>query len=644
MKMETTGITTTVPTGNAESPPNHPSGNSDKIWQCERNRGTRMEDANRTIRAPHPGTRIPNLDIAMYTMHKEDTAHKLHVNINTHAPYARDHTQHTDTPTHTSPTQGMEKGPHIPTHNAHNTKHMPTPINPDVLDSMLKDYKDRKYIVDGFREGFSLGFEGPRTPLTSNNSHTITDKTHLAQTKIDNEVRLGRIEGPFDQPPWPNMKFSPLALREKSTPGTYRLLHNLSYPYDHNAVNINIAQENKTVHYSTIRDAAKLLNSIPHPHMAKSDIKDAFRLIPLDPRDYHLTGIKLNGKYYYDKCMPMGASSSCNIFEKFSDALVYILNTHYGESNVVKILDDFLFIGDTEESCNRALDSFISLTTLIGVPLSDDKTVRATKVIQFLGITLDSTKMEASLPIGKVNKYGKDVEMLMNQTHTTFRAFRSVIGKLQFSTCIISAGHCFLRRMYNAMIGKKKWAKIIISESIKEDLRIWSSFLKQHNGKTIIHREKPLSSPELHLYTDSSVHGYGGTCGTKYIMGVFPPTWRKYGIQFLEMYPIYLLTNIFATTLANRHIKFHCDNEAVVHIINKQSTPKKTIMVLVRNMVLVFLKYNITFKAVHIPGKDNQLTDALSRQKATPAMLLEKGMEIHPTKIPEYLTTIKFWN
>ena len=40
--------------------------------------------------------------------------------------------------------------------------------------------------------------------------------------------------------------------------------------------------------------------------LAKTDIKNAFRIIPIHPRDYHLLGIKWNGSYYYDHCIPMG--------------------------------------------------------------------------------------------------------------------------------------------------------------------------------------------------------------------------------------------------------------------------------------------------------------------------------------------------
>ena len=87
------------------------------------------------------------------------------------------------------------------------------------------------------------------------------------------------------------------------------------------------------------------------------DIKDAFWLIPLAPSDYELTGFTLQAKFYSDRCLPMGASSACSTFEKFSDALVITLKYKHHVKHVVNVLDDFLFIGENEEECADALDS-----------------------------------------------------------------------------------------------------------------------------------------------------------------------------------------------------------------------------------------------------------------------------------------------
>ena len=51
--------------------------------------------------------------------------------------------------------------------------------------------------------------------------------------------------------------------------------------------------------------------------LAKTDIKSAFRIIPIHPADYSLLGMKFDNLYYFDRCLPMGLSSSCNIFEAF---------------------------------------------------------------------------------------------------------------------------------------------------------------------------------------------------------------------------------------------------------------------------------------------------------------------------------------
>jgi hypothetical protein len=120
--------------------------------------------------------------------------------------------------------------------------------------------------------------------------------------KINKELEKGRIAGPFVKPPFPFFKSSPLAIREKSTPGQFRLLHNLSYPYDERSVNFNISFGDSTVKYATISDAIKLVQTVGSKcYMAKSDISDAFRLLPLNPSQYHLMGFMWRGKYYHDK-------------------------------------------------------------------------------------------------------------------------------------------------------------------------------------------------------------------------------------------------------------------------------------------------------------------------------------------------------
>ena len=500
---------------------------------------------------------------------------------------------------------------------------------------MLENYPDKAYIVEGFTKGFDLGYEGEQISLSSNNSLSVNNNIQVALDHIAEESAKGRIAGPFASKPFQNFICSPLALREKSTPGKFRLLHNLSYPYNTDSVNFNIPERHTKLKYASITDAIQITQLYHNCFMAKSDIAEAFRLIPLSPDCYNLLGFKLEGKYYYDRCLPMGASSACKIFEKFSDSLKFILKSIFKVKHVVKVIDDFLFIGKTYEECNYALNSFRTMCKFINVPIAEKKTVDPTHCLTFLGIQLDTLNNIASIPRDKILSYKNVLLDDLKKDELSLKDLQSLIGKLQFSTVIITCGRCFLRRLYNGTIGKTSpHSRILITDCMKADLKIWLEFLESYNGKSIISPLPVASSQELHFYTDSSKSGYGGTFNKSYILGIFPTAWKALDIQFLELYPIFLLVMTFSTNLKNSSLTFHCDNLAIVHIINNQTSKSPKIMSLLRPLVLELLKNNINFKAMHIPGLQNTLCDALSRQQVSRSLLRQYGMVDDPTPVP----------
>ena len=489
-----------------------------------------------------------------------------------------------------------------------------------------------------------MDFEGPECPLTSKNALTATQNSGEVQKKIDKEISLGRIDGPFQQPPFANLKSSPLSLREKSTPGKFRLLHNLSYPYDSRSVNHNISKADSTVQYASITDAIKLVQQhSPNAFMAKTDISDAYRLIPLHKSQYHLTGLEWNGKYYFDKCLPMGCSSSCKIFERFSSGLEWILKNKMGITSLVKILDDFLFVESSDATCRKNLYTFIALCEFLGVPIAHDKTAGPSTDLVFLGIKLDSALMVASLPEDKLTRYSNDITSVLNSKSVNLNTMKSTIGKLQFATSVVTSGKPFLRRLHDTTMNvKKTYHMIRISKPVRADLHVWSNFLQHYNGKTFIHFSPEVQSRSIHMYTDASFWGFGGTYGTHWIQGQWPPSWKTYDIVVLELYPIFLLVTTIAHKLTNSQVCFHCDNSAVVCVLNKQTSKKPELMAILHPLILVLLKHNIRFRAEHIPGKENNLCDLLSRTQDIQDALKRYGMLPTSTLIAPHLLPENF--
>ena len=79
---------------------------------------------------------------------------------------------------------------------------------------------------------------------------------------------------------------------------------------------------------------------------------------------------------------------------------------------------------------------------------------------------------------------------------------------------------------------------------------------------------------QLHLYTDASGLGFSLILGNEWAMGRCPNSWENKGITIKEFFPIVLAIKMWGEKLKNNCIIFQSDNEAVVHIINSQTSKR----------------------------------------------------------------------
>jgi len=84
--------------------------------------------------------------------------------------------------------------------------------------------------------------------------------------------------------------------------------------------------------------------------------------------------------------------------------LCWILLNNEKLSFVLHLLDDFLLVDFPYKKSDFSISILKRTFSELGVPLSEEKTVGPVKVIEFLGISLDSNKMQASLPLEKLSR------------------------------------------------------------------------------------------------------------------------------------------------------------------------------------------------------------------------------------------------
>ena len=123
----------------------------------------------------------------------------------------------------------------------------------------------------------------------------------------------------------------------------------------------------------------------------------------MDIHSLPLLGIKLDDQYYYDRTLPFGSKSSCQIFEKFSSPLEWVTQCRTGML-LLHYLNDFFFVGRTKERCQFSLDTFSNICEYINFQIAPEETVNPTQKLEFLGIEIDTVKMVLRVPETKLNK------------------------------------------------------------------------------------------------------------------------------------------------------------------------------------------------------------------------------------------------
>lgn len=68
-------------------------------------------------------------------------------------------------------------------------------------------------------------------------------------------------------------------------------------------------------------------------------------------------------------------------------------------------------------------------------------------IVRFLGIILDSGRMEARLDPERLTAIQESLKEWSSKTHCTERELQSLIGVLSFASKVVPAGRTFLRRM-----------------------------------------------------------------------------------------------------------------------------------------------------------------------------------------------------
>ena len=264
----------------------------------------------------------------------------------------------------------------------------------------------------------------------------------------------------------------------------------LSAP-DGRSVNHFISKDLCSLSYISVDDIARSVLQLGSGSLlAKADIKEAFRIIPVHPADRWLLGMKWGDQVVIDKVL---RTPLCT-------ADLHSGGGCHGVDNIVQFIfhymDDYIFLGrplsnECSDSFNTALHCFAEL----GAPIEPDKCEGPATCLTILGIEVDTRRMQLRLPQEKLALMKETVSSWQGLKHCTKRELLSLVGTLQHASKVIKPGRAFVRRMIELSKARKRMEDHIrLNKAFRSDIEWWHQFASSWNGTSIlapVHKENP---------------------------------------------------------------------------------------------------------------------------------------------------------
>jgi hypothetical protein len=249
----------------------------------------------------------------------------------------------------------------------------------------------------------------------------------------------------------------------------------------------------------------------PGSYMAKVDIEAAYRHVPIDPADWDKLAFRWpDDRLLFDAYLQFGLKNACEVFHRISSAITWML-ARRGIRCVVAYVDNFLIV------CSRESDAWIAFWCLravlhrlgFKVNMKIGKSVPPCQLVEFLGIMLDSIRMQARLSPAKLDIVCQLLASILNRSSVTRRELERLNGKLNWICKVVYGGRTFLRRLIDAQHSvSRPLHHVKVSGGMRLDLDWWQQFLPTFNGQTQLVPSMPVSYDDLATDASSS-YGYG---------------------------------------------------------------------------------------------------------------------------------------
>ena len=293
-------------------------------------------------------------------------------------------------------------------------------------------------------------------------------------------------------------------------------------------------------------------------------------------------------EYTIDSCLPFGFKHGSGIFQRMSDAVRYVMSK-FG-FQVMNYLDDI--IGHSISS--KATESFQTLHKLLS-QLGLLIVAPSTKVT-CLDVEINALDFTVSITADKLQEIIKTCYAWTNTKSCSKRELQSLLGKLLYISKCVKSSRFFLNRMLELLRTSSKCSSILLTEEFHRDLSWFCKFVSKFNGSTFFVHKNVNHEIEL----DVCLEGLGARWGNKIYSIPLNIGHKNTTIVHLEMLNILVAIRTWGSAWTGTTIKIHCDNQAVVSVLNTGRTKDSILAAIIRNILMEAAEKDICLRTVHI--------------------------------------------
>ena len=459
-------------------------------------------------------------------------------------------------------------------------------------------------VVSILQHGYNLEFAS-LPPLQSNPSPFYLPLSSEQQTILDEEMEkflVGHVIEPVEDLSSPGY-YSPLFLRPKTDKG-WRII-------------INLAPLNKHLVYHKFR--METINTVRQglqkgDYAFSLDLSSAYSHIPIHPTSRKFLRFFWRNKAFQFKNLPFGLSSAPFVFSLIVSQVAKFFHSRSILSHFY--LDDLQFFAHAQRTLTQNQPLIIFVVQILGWLINFEKSdLDISQQNVYIGGDFDLANGTVAPTQKRWQKINTEIPKFCALQEARAGLWSSILGILTSTQDLTFLGRLQLRvlqyHLNDHWIDRTdKNVVIPISRDCKDALLWW---LEEQNVMSGVPLQPP--PPDLTLYSDSSLSGFGATLGDKQFSGKWTPQQSQYHINYLEMLSVFLSIQHFRSDLVNKSLMVATDNTSVVCYINKLSgTKSKDLHNLTFRLFSFCFQANIFLRARHIPGRLNILADGLSRE------------------------------